>query len=68
MALRRKVIAGLRREFTDARRKLDQADMDFALARDGMMAVYQALAGRSGANRQIKAMVDKMAVMQCQFG
>jgi len=68
MALRRKDIVGLRGELTQVRRTLDQANTDLALAKDGMIAVHQALADGGGAKRQIKAMVDEMAVMQRQFG
>lgn len=68
MALRRKDMAFLQKELKQVRQTLDQADSDMALAKDGMMAVHQALADGGGAKRQMKAMVDEMAVMQRQLG
>lgn len=68
MALRRAEVSKLQKQLLQVRQMADRVDSDVALAKDGMIAVHQALADGGGAKRQMKAMVDEMAVMQRQLG
>lgn len=64
---RRREIAALRIEIAKAQKIAESVHEDVALARDGMVAVHQALSEGSG-KRQIKAMADEMVIMQRQLG
>lgn len=65
---RRQEVAALRREMAKVQKAADTVQEDLALARDGMVAVHQALSDGGGAKSQMKAMSDEMIIMQRQLG